>query len=327
MSCRLALVTGAAGFIGSHVVEELVAHGTPVRALVHYNSRDDLGWLSELSPETLQHVEIVRGDVADAHQMRLAVEGADAVFHLAALIGIPYSYVAPSAYVDTNVRGTLNLLEAARSAGVERFVQTSTSEVYGSAQYLPIDEDHPLHAQSPYAATKVGADQLALSYHRSFALPVVVVRPFNTYGPRQSTRAIVPTILTQLLSGSGPVRLGSLDTRRDLSFVRDTAAGFRAVGESEVAGTVLNLGTGVDHSIQEVFDLACRVTGREADIIVDRERIRPPGSEVDCLLSDPSRVRALTGWTHRQELEGGIAETAAWLERNLGLYRPGQYTV
>lgn len=326
MMARHALVTGAAGFIGSHVVEELVAHGTRVRALVHYNSRDDLGWLSELSSETRQHVEIVRGDVADAHQMRGVVAGVDAVFHLAALIGIPYSYVAPSAYVDTNVRGTLNLLEGARLAGVERFVQTSTSEVYGSAQYVPIDEDHPLHAQSPYAATKIGADQLALSYSRSFELPVVVVRPFNTYGPRQSSRAVVPTILTQLLAG-GPVRLGSLETRRDLTFVRDTAAGFRVVAEASVTGAVLNLGTGVDHSIQEIFDLACRVTGREAELVADLERVRPPGSEVDRLLSDPSRVRALTGWTHEQGLEEGLAETAAWLERNLAHFRPGQYTV
>lgn len=323
---RHALVTGAAGFIGSHVVEELVVRGTRVRALVHYNSRDDLGWLSVLSSETRQHIEIVRGDIADAHQMRSVVAGVDAVFHLAALIGIPYSYAAPSAYVDTNVRGTLNLLEAARSSGVERFVQTSTSEVYGSAQYIPINEDHPLHAQSPYAATKIAADQLALSYSRSFELPVVVVRPFNTYGPRQSSRAIVATILTQLLAG-GPVRLGNLETRRDLTFVRDTAAGFRAVAQSDVTGTVLNLGTGVDHSVQEVFDLACRVTGRAAVVVSDLERVRPPKSEVDRLLSDPSRVRALTGWVHEQGLEEGLAETAAWLERNLDHYRPGQYTV
>jgi len=326
VSSSQALVTGAAGFIGSHLVEELVAHGTRVRALVHYNSRDDVGWLAELSSEVQGQVEVVRGDVVDAHQMRIVTEDIDAVFHLAALIGIPYSYAAPSAYVDTNVRGTLNLLEAARSAGVQRFLQTSTSEVYGSAQYVPIDEDHPLHAQSPYAATKVGADQLALSYHRSFELPVVVVRPFNTYGPRQSTRAVIPTILTQLLAG-GPVRLGSLQTRRDLTFVRDTAAGFRAAAESDASGTVLNLGTGVDHSIQDIFELACRVTGRTAELVADQERVRPAGSEVDRLLCDPSRVQTLTGWTHRHSLEEGLTETAAWLERNLDRYRPGQYTV
>ncbi|MBA2504342.1 MAG: GDP-mannose 4,6-dehydratase [Thermoleophilaceae bacterium] len=320
------LVTGSAGFIASHLVEALVADGAEVRALAHYNARDDLGMLADIDPAVLSEVEVVRGDITDPHQMRRITAGCEQVMNLAALIGIPYSYVAPSAYVEANIRGTLNLLEAAREEGVECFLQTSTSEIYGSAQYVPIDEKHPVHPQSPYAATKVASDQLALSYQRSFGTPATVVRPFNTYGPRQSARAVIPTILSQLFAG-GSVKLGNLDARRDLTLAADTAQGFLAIAGADTVGEVLNLGTGEDHSIQEIFDLCVRVTGRQPELMTDETRVRPPDSEVDRLLSDPTRVRELTGWTHQHDLESGLELTAAWIERNLEQYRPEQYTV
>jgi dTDP-glucose 4,6-dehydratase len=251
----------------------------------------------------------------------------DVVFHLAALIGIPYSYETPLAYIRTNVEGTYNVLEAARTEGVGRVVHLSTSEVYGTARYVPMDEEHPLQAQSPYAASKIAADQLALSYHRSFALPVVVVRPFNTYGPRQSARAVIPTIVTQALAG-GPVRLGNLDPRRDFTFVRDTVAGIIAVGLCEQAvGQVVNLGSGRDVSVAELVDTVGRLLGRRPEVVVEDERRRAAGSEVERLLADTTKARDLTGWEPRYGLEDGLRETIAWFESNLDRYRPDRYAV
>lgn len=321
---RTALVTGAGGFIGSHLVEELVAQGADVRALVRYNSRNDPGMLADLEPEVLRAVEVVTADVTDPHQMLDLVRGADCVFHLAALIGIPYSYRAAHSYVAVNVTGTLNLLEAARRAEVARFVQVSSSEVYGSAQSLPMSEEHPLHPQSPYAATKVGADMLALTFHSSHALPVVVVRPFNTYGPRQSQRAVIPTILTQLLDG-GPVRLGSLEPRRDLTFVRDTASGLRMAAESNVRGEVVNLGTGRDYSVREIAELAARVTGMPLNLEVDADRVRPEASEVSHLRSDPAQAARKFGWKAQHSLESGLQTTSSWISANRHLFQAERY--
>ena len=323
---RRVLVTGAGGFIGSHVVEDLVDAGASVRALVHYNARADHAMLADLSPDKRASVEVVLGDVTDAHQMMEVVEGIDTVFHLAALIAIPYSYHAPASYVATNVNGTLNLLEGARRANVRSFIQTSTSEVYGSAQYVPIDEKHPLQAQSPYAATKIASDQLALSFHRAFEMPVLVVRPFNTFGPRQSARAVIPTILTQLLADR-PVRLGSLDTRRDFTLAADTARGFRMAAESSVVGTVVNLGTGKDYSILEVAETAARMLGKPLNLESDPNRIRPSKSEVDRLLSNPAEAKALFGWEFTTSLDEGLRLTAEWLKRNASRYDPTRYTI
>ena len=320
------LVTGAGGFIGSHVVGEMVVAGARVRALVHYNARSDVGMLADLAPRVLDEVEIVSGDVTNAHQMAQVVRGCQVVLHLAALIAIPYSYQAPASYVTTNVGGTLNLLEAARQHGVRRFIQTSTSEVYGSAQYVPIDERHPLQAQSPYAVTKVGADMLALSFHCSFDLPVLVLRPFNTFGPRQSARAVIPTILSQLLS-ERPVRLGAVDTRRDFTFVRDTALGFRLAAESSCVGEVMNLGTGVDYSIGEVAEQCAALLGRPLRLELDAERLRPPSSEVDRLCADASRARTLIAWAPRHTLAEGLTVTADWIVQNAHRFRPDRYAV
>jgi NAD dependent epimerase/dehydratase len=320
------LVTGAGGFIGSHLVEDLVRAGAEVRALVHYNSRGDLGVLGDTDERVLREVEVVYGDITDPHQMLSVVAGRQAIFHLAALIGIPYSYVAPSSYVAANVTGSLNLLEAARAAEVERFVQTSTSEVYGSAQSVPMSESHPLHPQSPYAASKVASDMLAISFSLSFEFPAVVVRPFNTFGPRQSARAVIPTILSQLLAG-GKVKLGALDTRRDFTFAPDTAEGMRKAAESDVTGEVVNLGTGEDHSIRDVAELCARILGRDLVLEADAERVRPAASEVDRLQSDPSKAARLIGWRPRHSFEEGLRETAAWVERNGHLYNTERYAV
>src|SRR6184192_3899065 len=278
---RVVVVTGAGGFIGSHLVECLAARGARVRALVHYNSQGSIGALRHVEPRALGTIDIVPGDVQDPHAMRSLVRGAHAVFHLAALIGIPYSYVAPASYVATNIGGTLNVLEGARAEGLARVIVTSTSETYGTAQYTPIDERHPLVAQSPYAATKIGADYLALSYHRSFDLPVTVVRPFNTFGPRQSARAVIPTIVAQALRDSGEVRLGSLAPRRDLCYVEDTARGFLVLAERpEAIGNVTNLGTGASRSVGEMVEAVGRIVGRRLPIVEDAARVRPERSEV-----------------------------------------------
>jgi UDP-glucose 4-epimerase len=318
------LVTGADGFIGSHLVERLVAEGARVRAFCIYNSQGSWGWLDHATPAVRDALEVRLGDIRDARFVEAACEGVEVIFHLAALIAIPYSYTAPESFVDTNVRGTLNVLEGARRAKVARLVNTSTSEVYGTPSELPIRETHPLNAQSPYAATKVAADQLALSYQRSFGTPVAVLRPFNTYGPRQSTRAVLPTILTQLLEGKREISLGRLDPRRDLTYVGDTVDGFLRIGKADgVVGETIQLGTGRAVSIGELFETACRALGVQATVKEDARRVRPDASEVEVLLSDPTRARERLDWTPRVSLEEGLSRTAAWLKQHLSHYRSG----
>ena len=310
------LVTGADGFIGSHLTERLVAEGADVRAFCLYNSRGSAGWLDETEPATRAALDIRLGDIRDARFVAAATEGVEVVFHLAALIAIPYSYAAPQSFIDTNVSGTLHALEAARAAGVRRFIQTSTSEVYGTPESLPIRETHPLAAQSPYAASKVAADQLALAFAKSFELPVVVLRPFNTYGPRQSDRAVLPTMLRQLLDGRTEVRLGRLDPRRDLTFVADTVDGFvRAATAPGIDGDVIQLGTGRSESIGELFAMACQLLEVDAQAVQDPARLRPDASEVLALQSDPSRARERLGWEARTTLEDGLRATIDWLRR------------
>lgn len=322
----LAAVTGAEGFIGSHLVEALVATGARVRAMVLYNSWGSWGWLDSLSPDVLTSVEVVLGDVRDPRATLEFVEGADVVYHLAALIAIPYSYQAPHSYLETNAGGTLNVLEAVRSHRTPRMVHTSTSEVYGTAVRVPIDEDHPIQAQSPYSATKVAADKLAESYHASFDVPVVTLRPFNTYGPRQSARAVIPTIITQLAAGRHEVALGALEPTRDLLHVADTAQAFIAAASAplpDVAGRVLNAGTGEEISIGDLAALIARLMERPLRIASASERLRPEASEVMRLVADASRLRELTGWAPTRTLEEGLAETIDWLTdpANLARYR------
>jgi NAD dependent epimerase/dehydratase len=311
------LVTGGDGFIGSHLVERLVEDGARVRAFCLYNSRGSWGWLDEADQATRERLDVRLGDIRDARFVEAAAEGVEVILHLAALIAIPYSYTAPESFVDTNVRGTLNVLEAARRAGVRRIVQVSTSEVYGTPETLPIRESHPLQAQSPYAATKVAADQLSLAYWRSFGLPVVVLRPFNTYGPRQSARAVLPTILRQLLAGRAEVRLGRLDPRRDLTYVADAVDGLvRAATAPGIEGETIQLGSGRSDSIAELFDLAARILGVEAHPVEEQARLRPDASEVLVLQSDPAKARKLLGWEPRTSLEDGIRRTVAWIREH-----------
>jgi NAD dependent epimerase/dehydratase len=322
---RPVLVTGAGGFIGAHLCAALVEEGAAVRGLVRYNSRGDRGALDWLQPDVTAEIHAVAGDLRDPESVTAAVEGVEVVFHLGAQIAIPYSYVNPRDFFETNVVGSLNVAQAALAHGVDRVVHTSTSEVYGTAQTVPISEEHPLHPQSPYAASKVGADKLMDSFHRSFGLRAMVLRPFNTYGPFQSARAIIPTIVSQALAG-GPLRLGALDPRRDLTFVSDTAAGFIAAAKSESAiGRTVQLGTGSDVSIGELVELIGDVLGRELEVTLDEERIRPPDSEVGQLISTPELVRELTGWTPAVELREGLERTIAWIEGNLERYRTDQY--
>jgi NAD dependent epimerase/dehydratase len=307
------LVTGAGGFIGSHLVEELAGEGSSVRALVHYNGRGHSGWLSELPQEHAAHVEIVQGDVRDPDQVRRLVEGCDTVFHLAALVGIPYSYISPRQNLETNAIGTLNVMEAARAASVARVVHTSTSEVYGSAQYVPIDETHPLVGQSPYSASKIAADQIATSYALSYQVPVVIVRPFNTFGPRQSMRAVIPTIICQALWGDA-IHLGTLDTTRDFTFVKDTARGFVAAARaSDVEGQAFNLGHGKEITIGRLADLIRGIVGRDVPVEAERARLRPPGSEVDRLCSNAAMARESLRWTPAHSLADGLRLTIDWL--------------
>jgi UDP-glucose 4-epimerase len=325
---RRVLVTGADGFIGSHLVERLVLEGAEVRAFCFYNPQGSLGWLDESTPDVREALDVRLGDIRDPGFVMDAVRGCEVVLHLAALIAIPYSYIAPESFVSTNVVGTLNVLEAARRIGVERVVHTSTSEVYGTPEELPIRETHPLRAQSPYAATKVAADQLALSYGLSFGVPVMVLRPFNTYGPRQSARAVVATILTQLISGRTEIQLGRLDTRRDLTFVTDSVDGFiRAAARPGLEGMVIQLGTGDSASIQELFDLAQSVAGTQATIRQDPRRLRPDASEVLDLRSAPDLASELLGWRPTVSLEEGLRRTFDWLRANMGRYRPDELHV
>ena len=321
---RTVLVTGAGGFIGSHLVEALVARGARTRAMVRYTSTGTRGWL-ERSPAASQ-VEFIASDIGDERAMAKAMTGADTVFHLAALIGIPYSYQAPDSYVRTNVEGTANVLRCALNAGVRRVVHTSTSEVYGTAKTVPIREDHPLQTQSPYSATKAGADLLAWSYHRSFGLPVATVRPFNTYGPRQSARAVIPTIITQALAGS-EIRLGHLTPTRDFTFVADTVDGFLAVADADRAiGHVVNIGSGRETSIGDLAKRISSLTGSAAKVVVDAARERPAASEVDRLCADASFAREL-GWTPRHNLDDGLRLTIEWVKANLAAFRTGEYSV
>jgi NAD dependent epimerase/dehydratase len=311
------LVTGADGFIGSHLVERLVDEGARVRAFCQYNSRGSLGWLDAVPPATRDALDVRLGDIRDAAFVSEAVADIDVVFHLAALIAIPYSYVAAESFVQTNVQGTLNLLEAARRDPVRRFVHTSTSEVYGTPETLPITEAHPLNAQSPYAATKVAADQLTIAYQRSFDVPAVVLRPFNTFGPRQSQRAVLPTMIRQMLAGRQEIRLGRLDTQRDLTFVADTVDGFvRAAVTEGIEGQTMQLGTGRSESIADLFVLAGRLTGSTAVPVEDASRLRPDASEVLVLQSDPARARQLLGWQAVTSLEDGLARTIDWIRAN-----------
>lgn len=322
------LVTGADGFIGSHLVEALVAHGAEVRAFVVYNSLGSWGWLDTLPEATKAKLEVVAGDIRDPHVVSEAVRGVDAVLHLAALIAIPYSYVAPASYVETNVTGTLHVLTAARTHGTARVLVTSTSEVYGTARYVPIDERHPLSGQSPYAATKIGADRLAESFHKSFGVPVVIARPFNTYGPRQSARAVLPTIVTQLLSGADEIRLGNLAPTRDLNFVTDTCRGMIALAECDAAvGEEVQIATQTEVSVGDLATRLVALIRPDARIVTEAARLRPEASEVERLVGSNQKIRALTGWSPQVELDEGLARTLAWFREpgNLARYRALHY--
>ena len=325
---RKVLVTGADGFIGSHLTEELVKKGYEVRAFAYYNSFNTWGWLDTLPEDIMKHVEVFTGDIRDPNGVRTAMQGTDEVFHLAALIAIPFSYHSPDSYVDTNIKGTLNVLQAARDLDVGKIMVTSTSEVYGTAQYVPIDEKHPYQGQSPYSATKIGADRLAESFYRSFELPVAIVRPFNTYGPRQSARAVIPTIITQLLAGKTEIKLGSLTPTRDFNYVKDTAAGFIAIAESDkTIGQEINIATGTEISIGDLANEIISQINPEARIICDEDRLRPDKSEVNRLLGDNTKIKALTDWEQKYTFSQGIAETIEWLRHNLDKYKTDIYNV
>ena len=322
------LVTGAEGFIGSHLTELLVNEGYDVRAMVQYNSFNNWGWIDTFDKEIKDKLDIFLGDVRDPNGVRTAMDGVDAVFHLAALIAIPYSYHSPDMYVDTNIKGTLNILQAARDLGTKRVLVTSTSEVYGTAQYVPFDEKHPYQGQSPYSATKIGADRLAESFYRSFNLPVTIVRPFNTYGPRQSARAVIPTIITQLLSGKEEIKLGSLTPTRDFNYVKDTARGFLEIYKSDkTIGEEINIATQREISIGDLANELIRQINPNAKIICDEQRVRPEKSEVNRLLGCNEKIKRLTNWTPQYTFEEGLAETIEFLRNNLDKYKVDIYNV
>lgn len=328
------LVTGADGFIGSHLTEHLVRQGHRVRAFVLYNSFNSWGWLDEAEPAVKESLDVFAGDIRDPHGVRTAMKDCDVVLHLAALIAIPYSYHSPDTYVDTNVKGTLNVVQAARDLGVQRVVHTSTSEVYGTARFVPITEEHPLQGQSPYSASKIGADQIATSFHLSFGTPVSVIRPFNTYGPRQSARAVIPTIITQIAAGARQIRLGATYPTRDFNYVRDTVRGFVAVAESDAAvGQVVNVGSNYEVSIGDTASLIARLMGQAVELVSDEVRLRPAGSEVERLWADNRRARELAGWSPEYAgmagLERGLQETIDWFTRggNLARYKAGRYNI
>lgn len=316
------LVTGADGFIGSHLVEELLNCGYEVKAFVYYNSFNTWGWIDSFSKEQKEKLEIFAGDIRDPYAVREAVKDVDAIIHLAALIAIPYSYYAPDTYVDTNIKGTLNILNAARDEGNKRILITSTSEVYGTAQYVPIDEKHPFQGQSPYSATKIGADRLAESFYRSFKLPVTIVRPFNTFGPRQSARAVIPTIITQLLAGVTEIKLGSLEPTRDFNYVKDTVNGFIEILKSDrTIGEEINIATQREVSIGNLANELINQINPNAKIVCDEERLRPQKSEVERLLGSNKKIMELTNWKANYSLEKGLYETIKWLEKNLDKYK------
>ncbi len=324
------LVTGADGFIGSHLVEALLNEGCSVKAFVYYNSFNSWGWLDTLSKEKLKDVKIFSGDVRDANGVRTAAKGIDVIFHLAALIGIPFSYHSPDSYIDTNIKGTLNILQASRDLNIERVVVTSTSEVYGTAQYVPIDEKHPFQGQSPYSASKIGADRIAESFYRSFGTPVVIARPFNTYGPRQSARAVIPTIITQLLSGGKEVRLGSILPTRDLNYVQDICKGFLSLGRcDEAVGREINIGSGQEISIGDLANTIISIINPEAKIISEDLRKRPEKSEVERLICDNSLIHRLTGWKPEISLKEGLIKTIEWFKKteNRSKYKWDIYNV
>ncbi len=328
------LVTGADGFIGSHLTEHLVRLGADVRAFVYYNSFNSWGWLDEAGEDIKQSLDVFAGDIRDPHGVRTAMKDCDVVMHLAALIAIPYSYHSPDTYVDTNVKGTLNVVQAARELGTERVVHTSTSEVYGTARFVPITEAHPLQGQSPYSASKIGADQMAQSFFASFGTPVTTIRPFNTYGPRQSARAVIPTIITQVASGARSLKLGATHPTRDFNYVQDTVRGFVAVAECDSAvGQVLNVGSNYEISVGDTARLIAELMGSEVEFTSDEQRMRPAGSEVERLWADNALVRELTGWTPQypgiEGLRRGLQETIAWFGNpdNLRRYKAGLYNI
>ncbi len=324
------LVTGADGFIGSHLTEALVEAGADVRAFVYYNSFNSWGWLDTVAGETLEKLDVFAGDVRDPNGVREAMRDVDVVFHLAALIAIPFSYHSPDSYVDTNVKGTLNVVQAARDLGTERVIVTSTSEVFGTAQYVPIDEKHPRQPQSPYSATKIGADAIAESFYRSFDTPVVIARPFNTYGPRQSARAIIPTIITQLMAGADEIRLGALTPTRDLNYATDTAQGFIELAKCDAAvGRDVNMGSGAEITIGDLAEKLIAMVRPGARIVTDEQRLRPEKSEVERLLADSSLMTELTGWTPQVGLDEGLRRTVEWFadERNRAGYKAHLYNV
>ena len=322
------LVTGADGFIGSHLTEELVKQGYEVKAFVYYNSFNTWGWLDTLPKDIMEHIEIFQGDIRDPNGVKEAVKGCEAVFHLAALIAIPFSYHSPDTYVDTNIKGTLNVLQAARELGTGRVLATSTSEVYGTAQYVPIDEKHPYQGQSPYSATKIGADRLAESFYRSFQMPVTIVRPFNTYGPRQSARAVIPTIITQLLSGKEEIKLGALTPTRDFNYVKDTAQGFIEIYKSDrTIGEEINIATQHEISIGELAEELINQINPKAEIVCDEQRLRPEKSEVNRLLGCNEKILCLTDWKPRYTFRQGLAETIEFLRNNLDRYKTDIYNL
>ncbi|MDA8131845.1 MAG: NAD-dependent 4,6-dehydratase LegB [Elusimicrobia bacterium] len=321
-SKKTVLVTGADGFIGSHLVEALMDGGYPVKAFVYYNSFNSWGWLDSLPKAKLKNIEIFQGDVRDPNGVRQAMKGCDKVFNLAALIGIPFSYHSPDSYIDTNIKGTLNILQAARDLDLSRIIVTSTSEVYGTARYAPIDEKHPLQGQSPYSASKIGADKIAESFFLSFKLPVITARPFNTYGPRQSARAVIPTIITQALAGQKEIKLGSLHPTRDLNYVTDTCAGFMALAECDAAiGRTVNIGSGLEISVGDLAEKIIALSGKRVKIVCDSQRKRPAKSEVERLLCDNTKIKELTGWAPKVSLEDGLRNTIAWFKNSENMKR------
>ena len=331
---KIILVTGADGFIGSHLTEALVRRGHKVRAFVLYNSFNSWGWLDRCAEDVRGKFEVFAGDIRDPHGVRTAMKDCDVVMHLAALIAIPYSYHSPDTYVDTNIKGTLNVVQAAKELGVRKVVHTSTSEVYGTARYVPIDEDHPLQGQSPYSATKIGADQIAMSFYNAFGTPVSIIRPFNTYGPRQSARAIIPTVITQIANGKRKLKLGALHPTRDFNYVTDTVRGFIAVAESEkTAGEVVNIGSNFEISIGDTVRLISKVMGKEIEIETDEIRLRPEKSEVERLWADNTKAKALTEWEPlyggKAGFEKGLGETVSWFldPENLVRYKANIYNL
>jgi dTDP-glucose 4,6-dehydratase len=322
------LVTGADGFIGSHLTEELVKQGQKVKAFAYYNSFNSWGWLDTLPEDIMKDVEVFTGDIRDPNGVREAMKGMDEVFHLAALIAIPFSYHSPDSYIDTNIRGTLNVLQAARDLDISRLLITSTSEVYGTAQYVPIDENHPNQGQSPYSATKIGADRLAESFYRSFNMPITIVRPFNTYGPRQSARAIIPTIITQLLAGKNEIKLGSLTPTRDFNYVKDTVNGFIEIAKSDkTIGEEVNIATQQEISIGQLADELIRQINPNAKIVCDEQRLRPEKSEVNRLLGSNEKIKRLTNWKLNYTFQQGIAETIEFFKHNMNQYKSDIYNI